>query len=1079
MRRLITIFLAGILTTIAIMPLTAFAAITPVVGGGTGTSTTPGYGQVLIGGKSGEYELVASSTFGGSAPVSSVFGRIGAVIAQTGDYTTAQITEVTNLFFTNARAIAATLTGYTSGAGTISSSDSVLSAIQKLNGNIAALVTGVSSVNTQTGAVVLTTTNIAEGTNLYYTSARELAAFITNLSATTSVASITTLPNLALPATQLTGTLGVAHGGTGSTTLTGILKGAGTGQVATAVAGTDYQAPGSYITALTGDVTASGPNSAAATLATVNTNTGSWGSSTAIPNFTVNGKGLITAAGTNVVIAPGGTLSGTTLNATVINSSLTSVGTLSSLTVSGATQFSALTTNGFVQTISGNGTFTSAALTFGQVTGALGYTPSSFAYPFTSATNYNVNTAATTTPIWAQAGIMASTTSNFLAGLTIDNAGTTGAIGINGHSTTAGSSLVISDLTTAGNTFGDLINPSGTSNSSLATIPLSATIQTGSGATGGTVIFNKAAAPIIFGTGGNSFSNERMRIDGGGNVGIGTTTPWANLSIQDQPGAPESSPIFSVSSSTVGVNAFTVFPDGYIQAGPLASKDTAFCTFGKYCLGYFGSDNTLSGVNVEAGNYSSGGSAYGGFTVLNNLDDSTGSHYAFFGLTSSNYNDSTFGTSQAVPNQMQLVNSDGQIVIQANFNGTTTVPTANNIIFTVNGTSLSNEVARITPTGLGIGSTSPFSPLSVSTAAQTAATKQLFTIASTTGQVLVTTLANGFTGFNDTAPDAPITDSLNTFNTPLGASNTGTTIHTIGPNGAADRFTFDSTGAASVFTCRRNDNTAASSTHLAANENVCTFGLQGYGASGFTSTKAQLNLLTTESWSDTANGTAINFLTTPNGSTALREVGRFDQSGDLGIGTTTPWRTLDVNGTVGFKGLTTSAALQSGALCISSNNEVINDSVSCLASAGRYKQNITQISPEAALSQILKLNPVNYYYKPDFNGALQSNPNYSRLQVGLIADDVIKVSPAFGVVETATTTFEGKVYAPGSPAGVDYNEVTATLVGAVKAQQGEIDALKTARGVGRTAEENWQDIAIALLIMGFSYQQYKIRKMQR
>ncbi len=46
-------------------------------------------------------------------------------------------TENTNLYFTNARAIAALLTGYTSGAGTISSSDSVLGAIQKLNGNVA------------------------------------------------------------------------------------------------------------------------------------------------------------------------------------------------------------------------------------------------------------------------------------------------------------------------------------------------------------------------------------------------------------------------------------------------------------------------------------------------------------------------------------------------------------------------------------------------------------------------------------------------------------------------------------------------------------------------------------------------------------------------------------------------------------------------------------------------------------------------------------------------------------------------------------------------------------------------------
>ncbi len=44
-----------------------------------------------------------------------------------------------NLYFTNARTIASTLTGYVSGSGTVSSSDSVLSAIQKLNGNIGLL----------------------------------------------------------------------------------------------------------------------------------------------------------------------------------------------------------------------------------------------------------------------------------------------------------------------------------------------------------------------------------------------------------------------------------------------------------------------------------------------------------------------------------------------------------------------------------------------------------------------------------------------------------------------------------------------------------------------------------------------------------------------------------------------------------------------------------------------------------------------------------------------------------------------------------------------------------------------------
>src|ERR1019366_2396059 len=48
------------------------------------------------------------------------------------------------------------------------------------------------------------------------------------------------------------------------------------------------------ITGLTGDVTATGPGSVAATLATVNANVGTFGSATACITATANGKGLIT-----------------------------------------------------------------------------------------------------------------------------------------------------------------------------------------------------------------------------------------------------------------------------------------------------------------------------------------------------------------------------------------------------------------------------------------------------------------------------------------------------------------------------------------------------------------------------------------------------------------------------------------------------------------------------------------------------------------------------------------------------------------------------------------------------------------
>ena len=109
--------------------------------------------------------------------VSSVNGYTGAVSLVTSD-----VSESGSLYFTNARAIGSTLTGYTSGAGVVASTDTIIQAIQKLNGNVGALVTGVSSVFGRTGAVVAasgdyTTTQVTEGTNLYYTASRFNTAF--------------------------------------------------------------------------------------------------------------------------------------------------------------------------------------------------------------------------------------------------------------------------------------------------------------------------------------------------------------------------------------------------------------------------------------------------------------------------------------------------------------------------------------------------------------------------------------------------------------------------------------------------------------------------------------------------------------------------------------------------------------------------------------------------------------------------------------------------------------------------------------------------------------------------------------
>lgn len=86
------------------------------------------------------------------------------------------------------------------------------------------------------------------------------------------------------------------------------VPGTDTDQVATTAFVADAIATSAGITDLTGDVTATGPGSAAATLGTVNSDVGSFGSSSAIPSFTVNAKGLITGASESSILAASGML---------------------------------------------------------------------------------------------------------------------------------------------------------------------------------------------------------------------------------------------------------------------------------------------------------------------------------------------------------------------------------------------------------------------------------------------------------------------------------------------------------------------------------------------------------------------------------------------------------------------------------------------------------------------------------------------------------------------------------------------------------------------------------------------------
>lgn len=127
--------------------------------------------------------------------------------------------------------------------------------------------------------------------------------------------------------TSGTGTLTLGAGKTATISNTLTFTGTDGSSVAFGSGGTVLY--GNQTITLSGDITGSGATSIATTLATVNTNTGSFGSATSCPAFTVNGKGLITAAsaatcapaigsitglGTGVATALGNAISGTGRN---------------------------------------------------------------------------------------------------------------------------------------------------------------------------------------------------------------------------------------------------------------------------------------------------------------------------------------------------------------------------------------------------------------------------------------------------------------------------------------------------------------------------------------------------------------------------------------------------------------------------------------------------------------------------------------------------------------------------------------------------------------------------------------------
>jgi hypothetical protein len=224
-----------------------------------------------------------------TAPVTSVFGRTGAITAQSGDYNTLQVTENTNLYFTDQRARFAISGDATSGV--VYSNTTGIIALDDIPNT--SLFNDSVTINSKTvalgGSTTLTTTDIGEGTNLYFTTARAQAA----ISGTAPISVASGVVSISQSGPSTNGYLSSADWNTFNAKQAALTLGNLTSSDITVTGGT-------------GAVVGSGST---LTLATVNSNVGQFGSSTAIPKITVNGKGLITAISTEAVFIPSGALS--------------------------------------------------------------------------------------------------------------------------------------------------------------------------------------------------------------------------------------------------------------------------------------------------------------------------------------------------------------------------------------------------------------------------------------------------------------------------------------------------------------------------------------------------------------------------------------------------------------------------------------------------------------------------------------------------------------------------------------------------------------------------------------------------
>jgi len=225
----------------------------------TGTIATTA-GDLTLDSDSGTVQLAAGNSL--TVPGTITVQTTGSDLAGTVTVGTLSATTLTDGFLSiNAGAI----TGGTTAAFSTSVTSPTIYGSSAVSGNLTLRTTsdatkGSYILSELTSDGFVKTSGGTGALSIDATSYQPAGTYLTSVTGTSPITSSGgTTPDIGLSQTSITNL--------NSALATGLLKiTTGTGLLSTALAGTDYQAPGNYITALTGEVTATGPGSVAATI---------------------------------------------------------------------------------------------------------------------------------------------------------------------------------------------------------------------------------------------------------------------------------------------------------------------------------------------------------------------------------------------------------------------------------------------------------------------------------------------------------------------------------------------------------------------------------------------------------------------------------------------------------------------------------------------------------------------------------------------------------------------------------------------------------------------------------------------